>query len=639
MGHTSSHKHDDDGDHGAYDGVWYSHPPLRNALIAAGITALGFILMHAGFIPREVEVACYLLAIPIGGYHWVREGVEELIKEHEIGIEILMLAAAAGSIVLGLWEEAAFLVVLYAAAEGVEELTYARTRASIRGLLDLAPTSAIILENGEERTIPAEHLQVGDTFLVKPGARVPTDGVIVRGRSSLNEAAVTGESIPVEKEEGMPIYAATVNLTGALEVRATASFENNSLATIIHLVEEAQEQKGRTQVFIERFGRVYSPLVLLASLLLIVVPPLLGMPFDALAVRGVVLLIAAAPCALVMSTPIAIAAGIGSAGAHGILIKGGAHLENLGKIRAIALDKTGTLTTGTPVVTDIIPLEGSEADLLRLAYSVERGSEHPLATAIIRRAQEAGIEALEARGLCTLTGQGAAAVIGGTRYMVGRPESFPAAGQDPEMVEQFRKLRIEGKTVMVVGTEETPIGIIAVRDQVRPEAKGMVDRLRSMGTPVVMLTGDNAVTARAFAAHLGIDDVQADLRPEEKIRAIEGLKERYGAVAMVGDGINDAPALASATVGIAMGTIGTDAAIEAADVALMADDLAKVPEAIAFGRKAVGVGNQNIVFSLLVLAVMIPAALLGVLSVAVAVILHEASELMAVGNGLRVVKR
>lgn len=600
---------------------------------------MGFILLHTGRIPQEVGVACYLLAIAIGGYHWVREGIEDLIEEHVIDIEILMLAATVGSIALGLWDEAAFLVVLYAAAEGVEELTYARTRASIRALLDLAPTSAIVLKNGVERTIPAEQLQVGDSFLLKPGAGVPTDGIIVRGWSSLNEAAATGESVPVDKEVGMQVYAATVNLTGVLEVRATASFENNSLATIIHQVEEAQEQKGKTQVFIERFGRVYSPIVLIASLLLIVVPPLLGMPFDALAVRGVVLLIAAAPCALVMSTPVAIAAGIGSAGAHGILIKGGAHLENLGKIKAVALDKTGTLTTGTPVVTDIISLEGSEADLLRLAYSVERFSEHPLATAITRRAEEAGIEPLDARGLCALTGQGAAAVIDGTRYMVGRPESFSVAGPDQEIAGHLQRLRAQGKTVMVVGTEETRVGIIAVRDQARPEAKGMVDRLRSMGIAVVMLTGDNAVTARAFATDLGIDEVQADLRPEEKIRAIKALKERYGAVAMVGDGINDAPALASATVGIAMGTIGTDAAIEAADVALMADDLTKVPEAIAFGRKAVGVGNQNIVFSLIVLAIMIPAALLGVLSVAIAVILHEASELLAVGNGLRVVKR
>lgn len=624
---------------GAYEGEWYGFPPLRNALIAAGIAILGFILATFGIIPELVMNLFFVVAILLGAYHWAREGFEELIHEHVIDIEMLMIAATLGAIVLGLIGEAVTLVVLYAAAEGVEHITYARTRASIRKLLDLAPKEAVLLRNGAEQVIPAEQLLAGDIFLVKPGAGIPTDGIVMKGRSNINEAAVTGESVPVEKLDGMKVFAATLNIDGALEVQATAAFNDNSLAKMIHLVEEAQEQKGKTQLFIEWFGRRYTPIVLLVSLIIIVVPPFFDIPFNDLAIRGVVLLVAAAPCALIMSTPVAVAAGIGSAGKHGILIKGGAHLENLGKTRAIAFDKTGTLTTGTPAVTDIIPLNGDELAILRIAYTVERCSDHPLARAIVNHAEMSGIQPHEAVNECALPGQAASATINGTEYFVGKPEFFTRVHPDEKSGQQVNQLRSKGKTVMFVGTQDKILGIIAVRDQVRPNAKAMIDTLHTMGIATIMLTGDNPITARAVAADLGIDDIRADLKPEDKTAAIEALKEKYGVVAMVGDGINDAPALARATVGIAMGTIGTDAAIEAADVALMADDLAKVPEAIEFGRKAVRIGNQNIVFSLTVLAILIPTALAGILGVTAAVIFHEASELLAVGNGLRVIKR
>ena len=386
----------DDGKEGAYDGAWYGHPPLRNALIAGLIAGLGLIPGHLGVIPVSVENLFLLLAILIGAYYWTSEGIEKLIHEREIGIEILMIAATVGAIALGLWDEAAALVVLYSAAEGVEELTYARTRASIRKLLDLEPIEAVLIREGTGQVIPAEQLQTGDIFLVKPGAGIPTDGIIIKGRSTINEAAVTGESVPVEKQEGIKVFAATLNIDGALEVRATATFRDNTLAKIIHLVEEAQEQKGKTQLFIEMFGRKYSPAVLVVSFLLIIVPPFFAIPFNDLAIRGVVLLVAAAPCALVMSTPVAVAAGIGSAGKSGILIKGGAHLENLGKTWAVAFDKTGTLTTGMPAVTDIIPLNGDELAVLRIAYTVERCSDHPLARAIVKRAETAGVQPHEA---------------------------------------------------------------------------------------------------------------------------------------------------------------------------------------------------------------------------------------------------
>jgi Cd2+/Zn2+-exporting ATPase len=388
-----------------FEGKWYAHPPLRNALVAGFITAVAFLLAHIDrLIPSSLEISFYVIAILIGGYHWGREGVEELIEEKKIGIEILMMGATIGSAILGMWDEAAFLVFLYGTAEGIEEYTFARTRGSIRKLLDLAPKESRIIKNGDEATIPAEDLKIGDTFIVRPGESIPTDGVIVKGRSSVNEAPVTGESIPAEKKEGMKVFAGTINQEGALEIEVTATFEDNTLSKMIHLVEEAQEKKGKAQLFIEKFGRKYSPLVLLSSLILLIIPFILGWDFSTWAIRAVVLLVAAAPCALVMSTPVAMAAGIGLAGRNGILIKGGIYLEDLGKIKAVAFDKTGTLTKGKPAVTDILALNGDETEILRLAYSIERFSEHPIAHAIIERAEELNIEAIEVTNFEAFTG-------------------------------------------------------------------------------------------------------------------------------------------------------------------------------------------------------------------------------------------
>lgn len=615
---------------------WYAHPPMRNALISGLLTGVAFGLAHLGLIPSIVEIAIYAIAILVGGYHWSREGIEEFIEEKEIGIEILMMAATIGSAILSMWDEAAFLVFLYGTAEGLEEYTYAKTRHSIRKLLDLAPKEARVLRNGREITIPAEEIKVGDIFIVRPGESMPTDGIIIKGSSSINEAPVTGESIPVEKKDGMKVFAATMNQQGYLEVRATATFENNTLSKIIHLVEEAQEQKGKAQIFIERFGKRYSPIVLLSAILLIVIPPLLGMPISEWATRAVVLLVAAAPCALVMSTPVAIAAGIGRAGLTGVLIKGGIHLERLGKTKTVAFDKTGTLTWGKPVVTDVVPLNGKESDVITLAYSVERFSEHPLAQAIVQKAEEMSIKPLSATGFSALIGAGAKAGIGDKTIYVGKPELFEKFGFMNKHTSIIQKLMDDGKTVVMVGTEKKIYGIIAIRDEIRPQAKDVIAELHRMDIKVVMLSGDNAITAKAIAKELGIDDVRAELEPEDKIKAVEELEKKYGSVAMIGDGINDAPALARATVGIAMGTAGTDAAIEAADVALMADDLGKVPYAINLGKRARRISSQNIVFSLLILAVLIPTALIGIMSVAFAVFVHETSELLAVANGLRV---
>jgi len=622
-----------------FEGKWYAHPPLRNALIAGLITGVAFLLAHIDrVIPQPVEISLYVIAILLGGYHWGREGIEELIKEKEIGIEILMMGAAIGSAILGMWDEAAFLVFLYGSAEGLEEYTFARTRASIKKLLDLAPKEAKVIRNGKEIIVPAEELVLGDIFVVRPGESIPTDGIVVKGSSSVNEAPITGESIPVEKREGMKVFAATINQEGVLEIKATATFKDNTLAKMVHLVEEAQEQKSKTQLFIETFGRRYSPLVLLCSLLLVFIPPLFGLSISEWATRAVVLLVAAAPCALVMSTPVAIAAGIGMAGRSGVLIKGGIHLENLGKIKVVAFDKTGTLTKGKPVVTDVIPLNEDESKVLALAYGVERFSEHPLARAIVKKAEELNIQCDEAAQFSALIGSGAKAQIGNETVYVGRPELFEELGLDIRSIPDIRRLTEEGKTVILLGTKEKISGIIAVRDEIRPQAKEVIDQLHRMGVKVVMLTGDNETTAKAIAKELYIDEVRSNLKPEDKIKAVDELEKQYGAVAMIGDGINDAPALARATVGIAMGAAGADAAIEAADTALMADDLTKVVYALNLGKRARGISIQNIVFSLLILAVLIPSALVGIMTVAIAVFFHEVSELLAVANGLRVAR-
>lgn len=624
MGHEESKE--------TFGGKWYQHPPMRNALISGLITGVAFILGHSGLIPNPIEIGMFIIAILIGGYHWTMEGIEEFIEEREIGIEMLMIGATIGSAVLGMWDEAAFLVFLYGAAEGLEEYTYAKTRHSIRKLMDLAPKEAHLLVNGEEKIIPATELKPGDRFLVRPGESIPTDGIVIKGNSYVDESSITGESIPVGKKEGMKVFAGTLNKEGILEIETTAKFEDNTLSKLIHLVEEAQEQKSRTQLFIEKFGKVYSPIVLLSSLIMIGIAIVLQN--TEWATRAVVLLVAAAPCALIMSTPVAVAAGIGRAGKAGILIKGGGHLENLGKLKAIAFDKTGTLTTGKPVVTDVISFEDGQQDILQIAYSIEKYSEHPLARAIVEYAENSGIKPFEMQDFFSITGYGAKARVNGSEYFIGKEELFKHHNNHQQ--DTIRKLRDEGKTVVLIGTAEKLLGAIAIRDEIREEAKLVIDRLHKMGIKTVMLTGDNAVTAKAISRELGMDDVRADLRPEDKLKAIQELEKEYGVVAMIGDGINDAPALARATVGIAMGVAGTDAALEAADVALMADDLRKVLEAIEIGKKARGISKQNIIFSLLILVVLIPSSLIGWLSVAGAVFYHEASELLAVANGVRV---
>ena len=623
-----------------YRGPWWRFPPLANAMTSGILAGAGYLSAHSGLLGHEGEIAFYLLAMLAGGYYWVREGLEELVHERAVGIDMLMLTAAVGSALLGLWGEAAALVFLYSAAEGTEEYTYARTRSAIRALLDLAPREARLLRDGQEATVPAISLRVGDRFLVRPGEALPTDGIIRAGNSSLDESPVTGESVPLDKGPGMAVFAASINRQGALEVEATAAFADNSLSRIIHLVEEAQERKGKAQQWIERFGRRYTPAVLAISVLMLAVPWLFNLPLDNWARRAVLFLVAAAPCALVMSMPVAMAAGIGSAGRRGILIKGGAHLEHLGMVKVVAFDKTGTLTHGKPVVTEVMPLKGDVPQLIGIAAGLERYSEHPLARAIVAEALEKGITPAAVTAFESLSGAGAWGEVLGEVWHIGSPMLFASLDMDLTPIrETLDDWENQGKTVVLVGGRNELLGLIALRDQMRRGAREAVKGLHAQGMRVVMLTGDNARVANAVATAIGIDEVHAELKPAEKVEAVRDLERRYGHALMVGDGINDAPALAAATCGIAMGVAGSDAAIEAADVALMAEDLSKVGDALRLGRRVRQVSMQNITFSVAVLAVMIPLALSGMLSIAFTVLVHEASELLAVMNGLRVARK
>lgn len=635
---------DDDDVEAAHGLSWreatYKFGPLRNALLAALLVGAG-LLLELLDAPEAVATSAFLLAIPVGAWYFAQEGFEELVEEREIGIEVLMLLAAAGALVFGLFEEAAALVVLYALAESIEELTFARTRSAIRDLLDLAPKQARRLVDGREEEVPAEELRLGDIFTVRPGEALPTDGVIRAGQSTFNEAPVTGESVPVEKGPGQQVFAGTVNGARGVEVEVTRAYADNTLQRIVHMVEEAQGHKSRAQRFVDRFATRYSPAVLAAAVLVAVVGGLVDGDWTEWALRGVTVLVAGAPCALVMSVPIAVAAAITRAGREGILVKGGLQLEALGRVQAVAFDKTGTLTKGQPEVTDLVTLNGyDEQQALQLAAAVEARSEHPLAQAVVTYTRERGIEPGAADDFEALVGHGASARVDGRQVWVGSPQLVAQRVAAATLPPEVERLQDEGKTVVFVGAGDELLALLALRDEPRQEAREAVAQLRRLGVKhVSMLTGDNQRTARAIADQLGLDEVFAELKPEDKVAQVKQLHERFGSVAMVGDGINDAPALATADLGIAMGTGGTDAAIEAADVALMADDITKVAVALRLGRRATGISRQNLLFSIVLLAVLVPSAVFGLLTVVVAVVVHEVSELLAVANGVRAAKR
>ena len=657
--------------------------PWRNPKVltsaASGVLLLAGWLMGLAGAPEIVSTAIYVVAILTGGYFFGREAIEELIFEREIGIELLMSIAAVVATLMGQAAEGAMLVFLYSISEAAEGYTEEKTRAAIKALMDLAPKVALVRRDGREEEIPVEELRVGDVFIVKPGQSMPTDGVVIEGRSSVDQSPVTGESIPVEKVEGDLVFAGSINQEGALEVRATKTFADNTISRIIQMVEEAQERKGRSQRFIERFGARYSPAVLFTGILIAVVPPLLlGAPWATWVTRATVFIVAAAPCALVISIPITLVATLGTAARRGVLIKGGVYVEELARVKVVAMDKTGTLTRGEPEVTDVVVSEqlsvtSDQSDkklftdhwlldtdhLLSLAAAVESRSEHPLARAIVRAAQAQSVTVPPVSDFRALRGAGATGRVDGQPVVVGSPDLFAeAVAADGDLRQQIEQLQHAGKTVVLVAlVDERPttddqgahspfvvrpsslVGLIAIRDNIRPNARQAIEALHAMGVEkVAMLTGDNERTARAIAGELGIDEVYAGLKPEDKVMKVRELAERYGHVAMVGDGVNDAPALAEATVGIAMGAAGTDVALETADVALMADDLEKLAYALRLARRNQAVVAQNLGLSALVIGGLVVGAVAGWFTLPIAVLGHEISEFVVIGSGLRMLR-
>jgi Cd2+/Zn2+-exporting ATPase len=620
---------------------------IRTAISGVALLA-GWIAEWAG-APPAASVACFAAAMVVGGYAVIRRGLRALPRL-QFDMNVMMTGAVIGAAAIGQWEEGAAVAFLYAVSNLLEASTVERARRSLRALMDVAPREARIRRNGTEAVIPPEQVRVGDVLLVRPGEKIAADGVVRAGASAVNQAPITGESVPAEKGAGDPVYAGTLNGYGALEVEVTRRVEDTTLAHIIHLVEDAQAQRAPTQQFVDRFARWYTPAVLALALGLAVVPPLLfDWPWGPWIYRGLALLVVSCPCALIVSTPVSIVSAIANAARRGVLIKGGAYLEELGRLRAVALDKTGTVTKGRMVVTDVLPLGGGASDadqLLALAAAVEARSEHPLAQAIVGAARRQKLSVPEVREFTALPGLGARAdvdgqtiYVGSARFfeMLGRPrEACAGASAEGAAGRQAAELAAQGKTAMLVGSGDETLGVIALADGLRPQARAAVAGMRAAGiSHIALLTGDNPATARAMAEAIGADEARAELLPEQKVAAVRELRARLGSVAMVGDGVNDAPALAAASVGVAMGVAGSDVALETADVALMADDLERLPFLIRLGRAALGVIRQNIAFSLAIKAVAIAAVFPGWLTLWLAVLGDMGASVLVTINGMR----
>ena len=609
---------------------------LRAALAGLGLLA-GWAAGWAG-APARVSVPLFAATILVGGYATIRRGLRALPRL-QFDMNVMMTGAVMGAAAIGQWEEGAAVAFLYAVSNSLEAYTMDRARRSLRALVDLAPREARVRRDGAERVVPAEALRVRDLLLVYPGEKIAADGVVRGGASAVDQSPITGESLPADKVPGDPVYAGTLNGHGALEVEVTRPVADTTLARIIHLVEEAQAQRAPAQQFVDRFARYYTPAVLALAVGLAVGPPLLlGSHWGAWVYRGLALLVVSCPCALVVSTPVSIVSAIANAARRGVLIKGGAYLEELGRLRAVALDKTGTVTQGRPAVTDVLPADGTTADrLLALAAAVEARSEHPLARAIVEAAHRRGLALPEARDLTALPGKGARASVEGRTLYVGNARLFGELGQ--ASTPAFRAaagLAAQGKTAMLVGGLGGSLGVIAIADSLRAQSRAAVAGMREAGIAhVSLLTGDNAATARAMATALGADEVRADLLPEQKVAAVRELRARFGNVAMVGDGVNDAPALAAASVGVAMGAAGSDVALETADVALMADDLGRLPFLMRLGRSTLRVIRQNIALALLIKAVAIAAVFPGWLTLWLAVLGDMGASVLVTANGMR----
>lgn len=610
------------------------------AIITSGILiALGFMGTLTG-ISSIVITLMYAAAMFISGHKPVKSAYYS-IKSRSLDMNVLMSVAAIGAALIGEWLEGATVVWLFALGTTLQTMSIEKTRSSIRNLMNLAPSEAWIKDGSQLKKKPVEEVGVGDVLIVKPGDRIPLDGEIITGVSSINQAPITGESIPVDKEAGDLVYAGTINENGSLEIKVTKLAEDTTIAKIIHLVEEAQEQKAPTQAFIDKFAAVYTPIVFILALVVMVLPPLVSFgTWGEWFYKGLELLVVACPCALVISTPVAIVSAIGNAAKNGVLIKGGTFLEKAGAISAIAFDKTGTLTEGKPKVSDVKAFHVTEEELLSIALTLENYSTHPIAKTIVEFANEKGIESKGGEFFKSIVGKGVQATIAGVIHYAGNPRLFEEMNIPlGEAVTIGRDLQSRGKTVVIIGTKEGVLGVISVADSIRKTTVKALDGLKGAGIDhVVMLTGDNEGTANMISKEANVNRYFAELLPLDKVDAIKKLQSEGHKVAMVGDGINDAPALATANLGIAMGGAGTDTAMETADIVLMADNLEKLPHMINLSRKALTIIKQNIWFSLIVKFVALALIFPGWLTLWLAVLSDTGAAIIVILNALRLLK-
>jgi Cd2+/Zn2+-exporting ATPase len=632
--------------------AWLEHdepvagtPPAerrRRSLVwmSGAAMALGLILEWSGARPGvtgplfAASIAAGILAVGRRAWNSLRARV--------LDINVLMIIAVAGAIVLRQYSEAAAVIFLFAVAQALEARTLERARNAISALMDLTPADALLRDGTGERRVGVDTITPGAVIVIKPGEKIPLDGTVIVGHSEVNQSPVTGESLPIDKAPGDEVFAGTINGRGALEVRITRLRRDTTLARIIHLVERAQTQRAPAQAVVERFARVYTPIVIAMAAGVAVIPPLLfHLSWHDWVYRALVLLVVSCPCALVISTPVSIVAALVAAARKGVLIKGGMHLERTSRVRCVAFDKTGTLTHGAPEVVAVVALNGAgEASVVGLAASVERRSTHPIAKAILHYAADTRVAAVPADGVTALAGRGAEGRVDGHRVLIGNHRLFEERRLcSPEIHARLDQMAATGRTPVLVAQDERPIGIIALADRPRETAKAAVDLLREQGvTRIVMLTGDSEGTARMIAGELGLDEFHAELLPEDKVAAVEELRRTHGSVAMVGDGVNDAPALATADVGIAMGAAGSDAALETADIALMADDLLKLPYAFRLSRATVRNIQANLAISVVLKAAFVVAAVAGVATLWMAVLADTGASVVVIANALRLLR-
>jgi Zn2+/Cd2+-exporting ATPase len=623
--------------------IWKEYSKILVSLL---FIVIGYIAQSTNGEHSTQAIMAFLTAILIGGYSLFKFGFQNLFKL-QFDMKTLMTIAIIGAAIIGEWSEGAVVVILFAISEALEKYSMDKARASIRSLMDIAPKEALIRRNGKEMNIHVEDILVGDIMIVKPGQKIAMDGVVIDGFSSVNQAAITGESVPVAKQVNEEVFAGTLNEEGVLEVKVTKRVDDTTIAKIIHLVEEAQAERAPSQAFVDKFAKYYTPVIMMVAALVAIVPPLFfGADWSEWVYQGLAVLVVGCPCALVVSTPVAIVTAIGNAARNGVLIKGGIYLEETGTLKAVAFDKTGTLTKGVPVVTDFEVVSENISDnkqLLSIISALEYRSQHPLASAIMKKADQENVsfKNMEVTEFSSVTGKGIKGKIKEETFFIGSPNWLAELtnGLNSVIQERILSLQDQGKTVMVMANKKEILALIAVADEVRDSSQSVIQKLHALGIKkTIMLTGDNNGTAKAIGEAVGVTDVKAELLPQDKLNFIKQLRKEYGKVAMVGDGINDAPALAASTVGVAMGGAGTDTALETADIALMADDLRKLPFTIKLSREALKIIKQNITFSIGIKIVALLLVIPGWLTLWIAIFADMGATLIVTLNGLRLLR-